>query len=144
MQKDFDKWNEFKKVTELRKDGFGVHEREVWWVSLGLNIGVEIDGKHGEFERPVLVIKKFNRQMVWVVPTTSQLKDLRFHEKFLFQNREYFAAVTQLRTISTKRFLRKAWTISNNDFDMIIRRIVRILQTNEDPLVSGSSRRPKP
>jgi hypothetical protein len=35
-----------------------VHEREVWGCSLGANIGVEADGKHDNFERPVLVLMK--------------------------------------------------------------------------------------
>lgn len=34
------------------------NEREVWWASVGINIGNEVDGKNGYFERPVLVLKK--------------------------------------------------------------------------------------
>lgn len=121
-----------------------MHEREIWWISLGLNIGVEINGKSEEYERPALVIKKFNRQMVWVLPTTSQIKDTKFHEKFMFEGREYFVALTQIRTVSTKRFLRKAGMIPEQDFETIKNRIIVFLQTNESPLVSGQSRRPKP
>ncbi len=144
MQKDFDRWNHIKKSTDLKVDYLGVNEREVWWISLGLNIGVEADGKHEEFERPVLVIKKFNRQMVWILPITSQVKDNRFHEKFLFEEQTYFIALTQIRTVSTKRFLRKSGMISREDFEIIRKRMISFLQTNESPLVSGQSRRPKP
>ena len=144
MQKDFDSWNRLKKVTDSKEDNIDVHEREIWWVTLGLNIGVEINGKSQEFERPVLVIKKFNRQMVWVLPTTSQTKDSKFHEKFIFENCEYFVTLTQIRTVSTKRFLRKSGMIPIKDFEIIKERIIQFLQTNESPLASGQSRRPKP
>ena len=60
MEKDFDRWNEKKKYTHKREFADHVHEREVWWSALGVNIGVEIDGKHENFERPVLVVRKFN------------------------------------------------------------------------------------
>ena len=41
MEKDFDRWNEKKKYTHKREFADHVHEREVWWSALGVNIGVE-------------------------------------------------------------------------------------------------------
>jgi len=61
MNKDFDKWNKRKKrIHEGSFDDF-VHAREVWWCAVGVNIGVEADGKHTNFERPVLIIRKFSK-----------------------------------------------------------------------------------
>ena len=74
MEKDFDTWNVIKKKVDeknIDRDLF-FYEREVWWCSLGLNIGVESDGKNEHFERPVWIIKKFNSDMLWVVPLTSK------------------------------------------------------------------------
>jgi mRNA interferase MazF len=133
MNKKFDEWNEIKKAVHARPDNFGVHEREIWWLSLGVNIGVEMDGKHKSFERPVLVLRKFNRQMVWVLPTTSRGKDERFYEKFLFGGREYFVALTQPRTVSTKRFLRKIGMMSKSDFERIQQKIAGFVQKDENP-----------
>lgn len=116
MGKAFDQWNEVKKFVHAKPDNFGVHEREIWWTSFGVNIGVEIDGKHEGFERPALVLRKFNRQMVWVLPITTQGKDSRFYEKFLFGGKEYFIVLTQPRTVSTKRFVRKIGMMSQGDF----------------------------
>lgn len=144
MEKEFDKWNEIKKSINIKPDNFGVHEREIWWLSLGINIGVEINGKHKSFERPVLILRKFNRQMVWILPITSRGKDARFYEKFLFNNREYFVVLTQPRTVSTKRFLRKIGMMSKSDFERIKQLIVQLIQIDENPQLSGSSRRPKP
>ena len=144
MKKDFDKWNSVKKITESKLDNFGIHEREIWWTSFGVNIGVETDGKNNDFERPALIIRKFNRQMVWVLPTTLQAKDEKFHEKFVLGDKEYFVAITQMRTVSTKRFLRKIGMMSKGDFIKVKQRIIEFLQKNENPPLSGFSRRPKP
>ena len=134
MEKDFDRWNARKKYIHTRPDNVGAHECEIWWLSLGVNVGVEIDGKHNNFERPVLVIKRFNRQMAWILPTTSRIKSNRFHEKFLFNGDTYFVALTQIRTISTKRFLRKIGMIPKIDFCRIKQRLDKLIETNEDPL----------
>ena len=79
MKKDFDRWNEQKKSINSSEDGKFFHEREVWWCSLGVNIGYEQDGKNELFERPVLVIKKFNRHVLWVLPLTSSNKRNEYH-----------------------------------------------------------------
>ena len=59
MEKDFDKWNELKKKIDTREDieenEIFIKNRQIWWCSIGLNVGSEQNG-HGEvFERPVLV-----------------------------------------------------------------------------------------
>lgn len=46
MQKAFDDWNELKKKLDQNWRQPYVHHREVWWCSLGQNIGAEIDGKN--------------------------------------------------------------------------------------------------
>ena len=45
--KEFDKWNELKKKlhNSEKPKKFYFREREIWWCSLGLNIGFEEDGK---------------------------------------------------------------------------------------------------
>ncbi len=62
MQKDFDRWNNQKKVIQqLNNQGILFSEREVWWCALGENIGDEENGKNELFERPVLIIRKCRR-----------------------------------------------------------------------------------
>ena len=53
MDKDFDKWNTEKKTVDAKvvnRELF-FYAREIWWCSAGLNIGVEVNGKHENFER---------------------------------------------------------------------------------------------
>jgi mRNA interferase MazF len=70
MQKDFDEWNK-KKCLENTVFSDYVNTREVWWCSLGLNLGFEQDGRNELFERPVLVVQKFSKDIVLVIPFTS-------------------------------------------------------------------------
>lgn len=54
-------------------------ERDVWWVSIGINVGYEEDGKHEKFLRPVLVLRKFNRKLFLGVPMSTKIKDSRYY-----------------------------------------------------------------
>ena len=60
MPDDFDKWNNKKKQLHVRTNAPTFKEREVWWCSLGANIGTEQNGKGQNFTRPVLVLRKFS------------------------------------------------------------------------------------
>lgn len=40
-------------------------EKEIWWAALGKNVGYETDGKHELFERPVLILNKYSKD-IWV------------------------------------------------------------------------------
>ena len=91
-------------------------EREIWWASLGSNIGVEEDGKNELFERPVIITRVFNLDLVWVVPLTSKLKNGKFYFPFVHEGKTYSAILSQMKPLSTKRLIRKIRTISLNDF----------------------------
>src|ERR1035437_6316122 len=116
MEKDFDKWNEVKKITD-KNDASSASfpkEREVWWCSVGVNVGVETDGKHETFERPVLLVRVLNKEMLWAVPITSTMKDSPFYYPFLFKNEDRSVILTQLRVMSTKRLLRRVDLMSED------------------------------
>jgi len=123
---DYNVWNGIKKQIENREKTVFFHEREVWWCSLGINIGIEIDGKNEYYKRPALIIRKFNNEMAWIVPLTSRIKDDRFHSVFRFNGRSVAFKLTQIRTISRKRLLRKAGTISEPEFASIKNRLLSL------------------
>ncbi|MES2059625.1 MAG: type II toxin-antitoxin system PemK/MazF family toxin [Patescibacteria group bacterium] len=127
MQKDFDTWNQKKKQIQLCEFTDYVHEREVWWCSLGVNIGFEQDGKHEHFERPILIIKKFNKDVVLVVPLSSQMKDNKYHVNIVHNDENFSAIISQLRLISTKRLLRKMYHMDSSIFDTVRKSIKDIL-----------------
>ena len=53
--KNFDAWNRVKKQIDKTDKIIFAHPREVWWSSLGTNIGVELDGKNENFERLIII-----------------------------------------------------------------------------------------
>jgi mRNA interferase MazF len=127
--KNFDRWNDKKKETDEKDLGRNlfIHEREVWWCSLGVNIGVEIDGKNNDFERPVLLVKKFNGLMFWGIPLTSKAKENPYIVRVEHQRGVSYANISQLRLLSTKRALRKVGVISEESFTEVVRRLKNCL-----------------
>ena len=67
--KRFRAWHKLKyKISHNSDLPLGYKERDIWWLSLGHNVGVEEDGKGEMFNRPVLVVKGFNKDLFWGVP----------------------------------------------------------------------------
>lgn len=119
MQKDFDNWNSKKKELNTSNFHAFIHMREVWWCSLGLNIGFEEDGKNELFERPVLILRKFNNDIVLIVPITSQVKENKYHVGFQHEDKKYSVIISQIRLISTKRLQRRMYRMSRGTFNKI-------------------------
>mgnify|MGYP001587364781 CR=1 FL=1 len=130
MDKDFDKWNNQKKVFEKEERKFFAHPREIWWCSLGVNLGAEIDGKNDSFERPVLVLSVYNKETMFVLPITSKEKNDEFHYRIFvkikniktgeYEKKPAWVKLTQSRGISNKRLLRKVDLISIDNFNKIM------------------------
>jgi mRNA interferase MazF len=128
--KEFDKWNIKKKDTDAKilTENLYFYQREVWWCAVGVNIGVEIDGKSDDFVRPVLVVKKFNGEMFWGIPLTSKKKPhlLRLgHDKGVS-----YANLSQLRVMSTKRLFHKVGMVSEESFQCVREKLVGVLIPN--------------
>jgi mRNA interferase MazF len=94
--------------------------REIWWVHLGQNVGAEINGKHERFERPVLVITVFNAATLFVAPITSTLDKHPYLIGFDNMGIQRSVNIFQLRTLSVKRFHRKASEVSEEEFARVV------------------------
>jgi len=131
--KEFDQWNERKKQTECKIPNrkFFVHEREVWWCSVGVNVGSEIDGKNENFERPVLIVKIISENGFFGVPLTSKKKGHQYEVMISHGERVSFANVSQLRFLSRKRMLRKIGSVNKDEFQAVIGRIGKIFEISE-------------
>lgn len=127
MSKDFDTWNNLKKNLQKLVDIPYFHDREVWWCSVGSNLGSEVDGKNSNFERPVVIIKKFNKRMFWGVPLTSKEHQSAYHEKISFGIHASSAILSQLTALSSKRLIRKIGRISRKQHRNIVEKIISLL-----------------
>ncbi len=116
--KDFDTWNSLKKHLNISGMNCFYHEREVWWCSLGINIGFEEDGKGAQAERPVLVLKGFSRQLCWIVPLSTSSKRNRYNISVgTIDGKSVVAMISHLRPIDTKRFINRIGYIDQIEFE---------------------------
>ncbi len=116
MEKDFDIWNKLKKELEINETKIFANVRDIWWCSIGLNVGTELCGKNEFFERPVLVIKVFNKDTIKVVPLTSKEKSGRYYFELNFNGIKSYASLSQVKTISTRRLSRKISRLDKKQF----------------------------
>lgn len=138
---DFVKWIKVKVKVHLKDNTLlSYKEREIWWANFGLNIGSEQNGKNEDFERPVLVLRKFGHSLFWAVPLTSKSEERPY--KLAFDYKDYFINITgdliitdkngflvlnQMRALSSKRLIRKLGVVEEENFNMIKDKIKCIL-----------------
>ncbi len=108
MLQDFLNWIKIKfQIHEHEKRPLYFNEREIWWCQFGQNIGNEQNGKGQNFMRPVLVIKKYNRNICLVVPLSSQIKENKYYFILTIKQKTQAFLISQMRTLDTKRFVKK-------------------------------------
>ncbi len=128
-QKDFNSWNEAKKKIESHDTkNLYFKEREIWWASVGVNIGSESDGKNQLFERPVLVLKKLGSGVFLGAPITSKVKEGPFFVAIGYSNRVGTVLLTDIRSFSVKRLVRKMTVVSDTEFIKVSLVINKLLE----------------
>lgn len=126
--KRFNDWNKKKKDLNGRTmpDSFFFLEREIWWLSIGVNIGNEIDGKNENFERPVLIIKKFDESSFLGLPITSQQHvDTEFYP-FIQNGIERYIYLRQIRFLNIQRLQRLVGRMSEEEFLLVKKKVLEI------------------
>ena len=117
---DFNRWNDKKKKTHFGKQRPFFHEQEVWFCSLGTNIGFEQDGRGDEFLRPVLVLKKFNNEIFWALPMTKNIKKGKYYYLVSLDGHKQSSLIlSQIRLIDAKRLAYKIGFVKQQDFIII-------------------------
>lgn len=120
MKKDFDKWNKTKRRLHENEVSKLYHAREVWWCSLGVNIGFEQDGDGVEYQRPVLILKGLSKNTCLVIPlTTSAHKHPMRIPLGKIDEKEASAIISQMRVIDTKRLEEKVNFVNKEIFETI-------------------------
>jgi mRNA-degrading endonuclease toxin of MazEF toxin-antitoxin module len=127
MPKEHDKWMPLKKKIDSFKKGSQFNEREIWWCSIGVNVGHEQDGKGVDFCRPVLITKKFSGSVCWVVSLTSSLKEKPYQLHVMFKGRRNQVILSQLKLIDEKRLISKIGNLSKFQFNEIKKMLVVFL-----------------
>jgi len=97
---------------------------EVWWINFDLSVGGEIRKK-----RPAVIVSNnaanqfLNR--IQIVPLTSSVGKLYPSETYVtLRGKKAKAMADQLTTVSKKRLINKAETVSKNEMEDIERTII--------------------
>ncbi len=128
IKEKYNDWNlkkqkiQFSELTEVLYFNVG----EVWWCSLGINIGTETFGKGKNFYRPVLIIKKLSNELCIALPLTSKKKIGTWFMNVILQNKEQCIMLYQIRTIHKKRFYLKIGQLGDREL-MIVKEKLKIL-----------------
>lgn len=105
-----------------------VSEGDIWWVSIGENVGFEINGKSKLFTRPVIILKKISKGFYFVIPTTSQPRVgswyIGFPESSLIKN----ACLHQARPIDYRRLSSKLGELNESDLGRLKRAFIKFHQ----------------
>lgn len=116
MDNIFDDWNEHKKMLDENHHIPTFKPREIWWASIGINVGHEQNGKGKRFNRPVLVVRKFNHRLFWGVPLSTQIKSSLHYHQFSFMGKPQSALLTQLRLWDGTRLTHKMGRLAEKEF----------------------------
>lgn len=120
MQKDFDRWNEKKKKLHARDDIAFFHAREIWWCSLGVNVGFEQDGSGSDYYRPVVILKGMSRRTCFAIPLTTSTKTHPLRPSVGYvEGKEAHALLSQMRLIDAKRLICRIGYLDRKIFEAI-------------------------
>lgn len=132
INKDFlniyDSWNLKKKNIECYSKEMSFNEGDVWWCSLGVNIGNESFGKGDNFRRPVLIIKKLSSCMCVALPLTSRYKIGTWFCDILINSNKRYVMLYQIRALNSKRFYVKIGRVDKEDLHKVKEKLKCLLK----------------
>ena len=127
MLKNFDKWNEKKKYLDTARRKLLFKEGEIWWCSIGVNVGEEVYGKGEHFRRPVVVLRKLSQNSCIVMPTTTKEHDGSWYHRLNIKNKNRWIMMNQIRLISTNRLWVRESTLSQEEFEGLKKSVAKLL-----------------
>ncbi len=107
----------------------------MWFSSLGENIGFEQDGSGESFLRPMLIVRKFNNEVVWALPLTRTEKTGKYYFRISLVTNDgktdknlSVIILSQLRLVDAKRLQYKMGTVKKNEFIQIKEALITLLK----------------
>ena len=112
-------WHSIKNHLHEAQRIVQIKEGEIWWCSIGENIGTEINGKGKFFSRPILIYRKLGAFQFLGIPLTTQEKTGSWYVNFRFQGKEQYASLNQIRTESIFRLQERMGIADKSDMRKI-------------------------
>lgn len=139
-EKYFNEWNEVKKQINNSQNPPEPREGEVWFCSLGVNIGREQDGKHKYFERPILVVRRWMKDCFLGVPLSTKIKHGNYYTHIHVQDYLRTVLLIQMKLIDSHRLIRYLTTVSEIDLQKIRMLLADLIVKTDPPLLADPRR----
>lgn len=118
-----------KKETEHGNAPVFFKERDIFWVRVGENVGFEQNGKGDEFQRPVIIVKKYSPHMFLGIPLSTTYREGSFFYPFSFEEgRMSTALLIQHKLFSSKRLMKKIGKINMGNFSEMKEKLVELIR----------------
>jgi sugar O-acyltransferase (sialic acid O-acetyltransferase NeuD family) len=127
VNQKLDEWNNVKKTLQ-KKEIIKFKQGEIYFMSVGQNVGYESFGKHEMFLRPVLVYKKLSKETFIGIPLTSKIKEGSYYFKFSYKGKISIAMLNQIRVFDIRRHAYFSGKIKNSDFKRLKIQLSEVLE----------------
>lgn len=104
-------WNQESKAVFKQGD--------VWWCSLGVNLGEEMFGKGAKFTRPVLIFRKFTGNSFLGLPLTKHEKRGSWYVEITIHKEKRWVMLNQARILDRKRLTNRIAELDGADFGRV-------------------------
>ncbi len=101
-------------------------QQDIWWCSLGVNIGEEMYGKGEKFTRPVLIFRKFTTNSFLGLPITKQEKQGSWYAKITIHRENRWVMLNQARVLDKKRLTNRIGVLDDSDFSRVKERFLEL------------------
>jgi mRNA interferase MazF len=124
--KDFDSWNRLKQKLDGLPRVPNFRAREIWWCSIGTNIGSEICGKGDTFSRPVLILKRTGPSAFLGFPLTSKLKERPDYHRITIKGEPGDVQLAGIRALDARRLRTRIEKLPGHVFSEVLSSFVKI------------------
>jgi len=112
-------WCKLKIVLWDKEDKIIFKQGDIWWCSLGMNLGEEMFGKGEKFTRPVLIFRKFTSNSFLGLPLTKQEKKGTWYAEITIHKEKSWVMLNQARVFDKKRLTNRIGALDNSDLKKV-------------------------
>jgi mRNA-degrading endonuclease toxin of MazEF toxin-antitoxin module len=137
-QNIFDTWNSVKQKIN-QKEPIPFKQGEIYFMSVGHNIGGEIYGHDKLFLRPVLIYRKLSRYSFVGIPLTSKQKDGSYYFTFRYTKKILSTALlNQIRVFDIRRSAYFSGNIKLSDLKALESKVEKFIKFTPNSKRKGS------
>ena|SRR3989344_6518846 len=115
-------WFKLKSKLGVKETTILFREREIWWCSIGINIGDEQNGKNESFNRPVLILRKITKTSFVGLPMTSKSKIGSWYVPITLHGKISIILLHQVRLWDSRRLSSKIGQLDWKDYGEVKRK----------------------